>query len=81
MPHATKCAGHLRDAVFRHQRQNRVRLLRISGTTDSGALLVRPDLHVAYRADAYCKSASTDLVQAMSVILGRTSGQQVQAAE
>jgi 2,4-dichlorophenol 6-monooxygenase len=45
---------------------------KVRGTTDSGALLVRPDFHVAFRAQEYDSNAQTALVQAASRILGRT---------
>ncbi|MBB6014534.1 2,4-dichlorophenol 6-monooxygenase [Aquamicrobium lusatiense] len=41
------------------------------GTTDSGALLVRPDFHIAYRSDAISDSASEDLIAVMAQVLGR----------
>ncbi len=53
---------------------------KIRETTDSGALLVRPDFHVAFRADAISASATVDLVNAMSQVLGRATAMQ-RAAE
>ncbi len=49
-------------------------------TTDSGALLVRPDFHVGFRADAWSETSASDLVAAMSKILGRPTAMQ-RAAE
>ncbi|GFE66182.1 FAD-dependent oxidoreductase [Litoreibacter roseus] len=53
----------------------------IRGTVDSGALLVRPDFHIAYRAETYSGTAANDLVNAMSAVLGRATGRQIRAAE
>ncbi len=51
-------------------------------TTDSGALLVRPDFHVGFRAQAISESAADDLLSAMGAILGRPHvAQQKTAAE
>ena len=41
--------------------------------SDSGALLVRPDFHVAYRAQSIPATASKDLVAAMGQVLGRAA--------
>ncbi|MBO6639325.1 MAG: FAD-dependent monooxygenase [Roseitalea sp.] len=46
---------------------------RIRDTSDSGALLVRPDFHIAFRAQAVSGDASNTLVGAMGQILGRTT--------
>ncbi|WP_119166126.1 FAD-dependent oxidoreductase [Algihabitans albus] len=46
---------------------------RIRGTRDSGALLVRPDFHVAWRQQAITASAVDDLVAALSRLLGRSA--------
>lgn len=46
---------------------------RIRDTTETGAILVRPDLHVAWRADSISDSASADLVAALGQILGRAT--------
>ncbi|WP_299775071.1 FAD-dependent monooxygenase [uncultured Tateyamaria sp.] len=53
----------------------------VRGTTDSGALLVRPDFHVAYRCDAISAAAAGDLTVAMGRILGRDAAQVPAAAE
>lgn len=50
-------------------------------TSDSGALLVRPDFHVGFRAQAWSEQAATDLVSAMGQILGRSSAALQSAAE
>lgn len=42
----------------------------LRGITDSGALLVRPDFHVAYRADALPKDPAKALTEATSMVLG-----------
>lgn len=39
--------------------------------SDSGALLVRPDNHVAYRASSEVSNATDSLTQAMQTVLGR----------
>lgn len=44
---------------------------RLRETTETGALLVRPDIFVAWRADAVSPSATEDLTSAMECILGR----------
>lgn len=49
--------------------------------TDSGAILVRPDFHIAFRSHAMSASASGDLVAAMGQVLGRTAGFAQAAAE
>ncbi|AUT76840.1 MULTISPECIES: 2,4-dichlorophenol 6-monooxygenase [Burkholderiaceae] len=46
---------------------------RISEIIDTGAILVRPDFHVAYRATSLPADAAGDLVSAMRRILGRQS--------
>ena len=43
----------------------------IRGTSDSGALLVRPDFHIAWRQHAITPKATDDLLAALSQILGR----------
>jgi len=43
---------------------------RIRGTTETGAILVRPDLHVAWRADRISDTAAADLRSAMGQLLG-----------
>ncbi|WP_227270708.1 FAD-dependent oxidoreductase [Roseobacter weihaiensis] len=53
----------------------------LRGTTDSGALLVRPDFHVAYRCDVISAAAAGDLTAAMGRILGREAVQVTAAAE
>lgn len=45
----------------------------IRGTSDSGALLVRPDFHVAFRAPAYSARSGDDLRAAMNAILGQAA--------
>jgi len=44
-------------------------------TAESGALLVRPDFIVGWRAQEVSTSATKDLVAAMAQILGRVDGE------
>lgn len=53
----------------------------IRDTSDSGAILVRPDFHIAFRAAVVSDSASDDLIAAMASVLGRVAPRQVRAAE
>ncbi|MDJ1006200.1 MAG: FAD-dependent monooxygenase [Paracoccaceae bacterium] len=53
---------------------------KLRGTTDSGALLVRPDYHVAFRAQAISATASEDLVGAMGKVLGRAPAEAARTA-
>lgn len=53
----------------------------LRGTTDSGALLVRPDRHVGFRAQEISKTSAADLVAAMGRILGRDAKGMQEAAE
>lgn len=46
---------------------------RVREMSESGALLVRPDVYVGWRAQAFTASASADLEAAMRHILGRQS--------
>lgn len=45
---------------------------RLREITETGAILVRPDMFVAWRADAVSDSAAKDLVSAMGNVLGRS---------
>lgn len=53
---------------------------RLSEVEESGAVLVRPDMHVAWRSKRWNCSAADDLLQAMTSILGWTSVEQARAA-
>ena len=52
----------------------------LRGTTDSGALLVRPDFHVAWRAERIGADASGALLEAVSAVLGRRAPVAARAA-
>lgn len=52
----------------------------IRGTKDSGALLVRPDFHVAFRQSEVGNHASDNLLNAMATILGRAENIQKYSA-
>lgn len=51
------------------------------GTSDSGVLLVRPDFHVAYRAQSLAENATEELGNAIGQILGAGAGTAKAAAE
>lgn len=53
----------------------------VRGTSDSGVLLVRPDFHVAYRAQAVAENAAEELVNALGQILGTEANATKAAAE